>query len=114
MKRLHAATVHANPRGGAADSSSSEGYPDDIEAEANSYFHQLFAEQLSMDAMIQMLARFSRSSDSRSVYKNFELIFLPQFTFTRNTLASCSMAAVFCLMFFDTCTRLFYRSGLGL
>ncbi|CAN6460845.1 unnamed protein product [Victoria cruziana] len=67
MKRLHAATVHANPRGGAADSSSSEGYPDDIEAEANSYFHQLFAEQLSMDAMIQMLARFSRSSDSREL-----------------------------------------------
>ncbi|KAF3780626.1 CCR4-NOT transcription complex subunit 1 [Nymphaea thermarum] len=67
MKRLHAATIHANPRGGAADSSSPEGYPDDIEAEANSYFHQLFAEQLSMDAMIQMLARFSRSSDSREL-----------------------------------------------
>ncbi|XP_031484449.1 uncharacterized protein LOC116253657 isoform X2 [Nymphaea colorata] len=67
MKRLHAATVHANPRGGAADSSSPEGYPDDIEAEANSYFHQLFSEQLLMDAMIQMLARFSRSSDCREL-----------------------------------------------
>ncbi|XP_010258903.1 PREDICTED: CCR4-NOT transcription complex subunit 1 isoform X3 [Nelumbo nucifera] len=74
MKKLHAASVHTNPRlqnGGTTDSSTSDGYADDIEAEANSYFHQMFSGQLSIDAMVQMLARFKESSDKReqSIYE---------------------------------------------
>ncbi|GAV69286.1 Not1 domain-containing protein/DUF3819 domain-containing protein [Cephalotus follicularis] len=65
MERLH---VDSNPKlqnGGAADSSTPDGYGDDIEAEANSYFHQMFSGLLTNDAMVQMLARFKESSVRR-------------------------------------------------
>ncbi|KAF8379221.1 hypothetical protein HHK36_028651 [Tetracentron sinense] len=68
MTRLHVATTHANPRlqnGGATDSSASDRYADDIEAEANSYFNQIFNGQLTIDAAVQMLARFKESSEKR-------------------------------------------------
>lgn len=45
----------------------SEGVSDDVDAEVNTYFHQMFSGQLTIDAMIQMLARFKESSDPRSV-----------------------------------------------
>ncbi|KAJ4956450.1 hypothetical protein NE237_013233 [Protea cynaroides] len=67
MKKLHLASMHTNPRlrnGGAAESVS-DGYADDIEAEANLSFHQMFSGQLTIDAMIQMLARFKESPDRR-------------------------------------------------
>ncbi|GFS35543.1 transcription regulator [Actinidia rufa] len=60
--------MNGNPRmknGGASDSSPSDGYADDIEAEANSYFHQMFSGQLTIDTMIQMLARFKESLEKR-------------------------------------------------
>ncbi|KAI3711268.1 hypothetical protein L2E82_41237 [Cichorium intybus] len=50
---------------GGQDSSTSEVYGDDVEAEANSYFQQMFSDQLSIDSMIQMLAKFKESSDKR-------------------------------------------------
>ena len=62
--------MHVNPRipnVGASDSSSSDVYTNDIEDEANSYFHQIFSGQLTIDSMIQMLARFKESSDRRFV-----------------------------------------------
>ncbi|KAK7350377.1 hypothetical protein VNO77_08930 [Canavalia gladiata] len=68
LERLHTAIIDSNPRpqnGAAADSSTSEGYADDIEAEANSYFHQMFSDQLTINAMVQMLARFKESSVKR-------------------------------------------------
>ncbi|XVF79827.1 hypothetical protein PTKIN_Ptkin15bG0021000 [Pterospermum kingtungense] len=68
MERLHATIVDSNPKlqnGGATDSSTSDGYGDEIEAEANSYFHQMFSGQLTIDAMVQMLARFKESSVTR-------------------------------------------------
>ncbi|KAA8515904.1 hypothetical protein F0562_019083 [Nyssa sinensis] len=68
MEKLHITFMHANSRlknGGATDSSTSDGYADDIEAEANSYFQQMFSGQLTIDAMIQMLARFKESSEKR-------------------------------------------------
>ncbi|XP_020519676.1 CCR4-NOT transcription complex subunit 1 isoform X1 [Amborella trichopoda] len=68
LKRLLATTTRVNPRlqsGGVADSSSSEGFPDDVEKEANSYFHQLYTGQLSLDSMVQMLAQFKESSVKR-------------------------------------------------
>ncbi|XVF73469.1 hypothetical protein PTKIN_Ptkin12aG0203600 [Pterospermum kingtungense] len=68
MERLQATIVDSNPKlqnGGATDSSTSDGYGDDIEAEANSYFHQMFSGQLTIDAMVQMLARFKESSVKR-------------------------------------------------
>jgi CCR4-NOT transcription complex subunit 1 len=42
-----------------------EGGSDDIEAHANIYFQQMFSEQISIDAMIQMLARFKESTNKR-------------------------------------------------
>ncbi|XP_059434806.1 uncharacterized protein LOC132167794 isoform X1 [Corylus avellana] len=68
MEKLHVTTMDSNPRlqnGGATDSSTSDGYADDIEAEANSYFHQMFSGQLTIEAMVQMLARFKESSVKR-------------------------------------------------
>ncbi|XWS35646.1 hypothetical protein CRYUN_Cryun20dG0014500 [Craigia yunnanensis] len=68
MERLHATIMDSNPKlqnGGTTDSSTTDGYGDDIEAEANSYFHQMFSGQLTIDAMVQMLARFKESSVRR-------------------------------------------------
>uniref|UniRef100_A0A2N9FJB6 CCR4-NOT transcription complex subunit 1-like n=1 Tax=Fagus sylvatica TaxID=28930 RepID=A0A2N9FJB6_FAGSY len=68
MEKLHATVTDSNPRlqnGGATDSSTSDGYADDIEAEANSYFHQMFSVHLTIDAMVQMLARFKESPVKR-------------------------------------------------
>lgn len=68
MEKLHISFMHANSRpknGAGADSSASDGYADDIESEANSYFHQMFSGQLTIDAMIQMLARFKESPEKR-------------------------------------------------
>jgi CCR4-NOT transcription complex subunit 1 len=45
-----------------------EGGSDDIEAQANIYFHQMFSEQISTDAMIQMLARFKESTNKRCFF----------------------------------------------
>ncbi|CAI9284886.1 unnamed protein product [Lactuca saligna] len=45
--------------------STSKPFEDDIEAEVNSYFHQMFSGQLTVDAMIQMLARYKESSEKR-------------------------------------------------
>ncbi|XP_058085160.1 uncharacterized protein LOC131232729 isoform X2 [Magnolia sinica] len=69
VRRLQASSVHANPRlqnGGATDSSTHDAsYPDGIETEANLYFHRMFSGQLSIDNMVQMLARFKESSEKR-------------------------------------------------
>lgn len=65
---MHASYLHATARlknGGVADSAVSDGYADDIEKEANSYFHQLFSGEQAIDVMIQMLARFKESSEKR-------------------------------------------------
>ncbi|KAI8558960.1 hypothetical protein RHMOL_Rhmol04G0136900 [Rhododendron molle] len=50
--------MNANSRmksSGATDSSPSDGYTDDFEAEASSYFHRMFSGQLTIDAMIKCL-----------------------------------------------------------
>ncbi|KAG0490342.1 hypothetical protein HPP92_007205 [Vanilla planifolia] len=43
----------------------SDGSTDEIEAEANAYFQQMFAGELTIDDMVQMLARFKESSERR-------------------------------------------------
>ncbi|KAJ6722687.1 CCR4-NOT TRANSCRIPTION COMPLEX [Salix koriyanagi] len=68
MERLHVTVMDSSPglqNGSAADSSTPDGFSDDVEAEANSYFHQMFSGQLTIDAMVQMLARFKESSVKR-------------------------------------------------
>lgn len=77
IEKLQAAVIDSSPKlqnGEAANSSASEGYSDDIEAEANSYFHQMFSGQLTIEAMVQMLARFKESSVKRYSIENFCLI----------------------------------------
>ncbi|KAL5571856.1 hypothetical protein UlMin_021453 [Ulmus minor] len=67
MERLRVTIMDSNPRlqnGGTADSST-DGYADDIESEANSYFHQMFSGQLTIESMVQMLSQFKESSVQR-------------------------------------------------
>lgn len=47
------------------DTPSSEGYAQEIESEANSYFQKMFSGQLTIDVMVQMLTRFKESSLKR-------------------------------------------------
>ncbi|VAI11395.1 unnamed protein product [Triticum turgidum subsp. durum] len=49
----------------ARDIPTSEGGSDDVEVEANAYFHQMFSGQINIDVMIQMLTRFKESPDKR-------------------------------------------------
>ncbi|XP_075501008.1 uncharacterized protein LOC142539437 isoform X2 [Primulina tabacum] len=68
MEKLHSTSMRGNTRlkeGGTADSTSSDSYADDIEKEANSYFHQMFSGLLAIDAIIQMLTRFKESPERR-------------------------------------------------
>ncbi|KAL0547689.1 hypothetical protein IC582_012113 [Cucumis melo] len=68
MEKLQDAVLESNPKlqnGEASDVPATEGYTDDIEAEANSYFQQMFSGQLTIEAMVQMLARFKESSVKR-------------------------------------------------
>lgn len=69
MEKLHDAVLESNPKlqnGDAPDAPGAEGgYTDDIEAEANSYFQQMFSGQLTIEAMVQMLSRYKESSVKR-------------------------------------------------
>uniref|UniRef100_A0A2P2MSE8 CCR4-NOT transcription complex subunit 1 n=2 Tax=Rhizophora mucronata TaxID=61149 RepID=A0A2P2MSE8_RHIMU len=70
FERLHVTIMdsNSNPRlqnGSSTDSPIPDGFSDDVEEEANSYFHQMFSGLLSIDAMVQMLARYKESSVRR-------------------------------------------------
>ncbi|KAM7476295.1 hypothetical protein LguiB_023538 [Lonicera macranthoides] len=69
IEKLNGTFMHASSRtkngAGTADSSTSDGYAEDVEAEANSYFHQMFSGQLTIDSMVQTLARFRESTEKR-------------------------------------------------
>ncbi|KAG1360952.1 hypothetical protein COCNU_09G004150 [Cocos nucifera] len=71
IKRLH---VSSNPKiqSAVTDAATSDGSSEAIEAEANTYCHQMFSGRLSIDAMVQMLSRFKELSDRRWVteYEN--------------------------------------------
>lgn len=56
--------------------STSKPFEDDIEAEVNSYFHQMFSAQLTVDAMIQMLARYQESSEKRLLSDTINTLYL--------------------------------------
>lgn len=49
------------------DIPTSEGGSDDVEMEANAYFHKMFSGQINIDVMIQMLASFKDSPDKRCI-----------------------------------------------
>ncbi|XP_031390313.1 CCR4-NOT transcription complex subunit 1 isoform X2 [Punica granatum] len=68
LERVCVTLTRSNTRlqnGGANDSSTTEGYGEDIESEANSYFQQMFSGQLTVDSMVQTLTRFKESSVRR-------------------------------------------------
>ena len=65
LNRVEAAYESRTQSSLGRDIPTSEGGSDDIEAQANIYFHQMFSEQISVDAMIQMLARFKESTNKR-------------------------------------------------
>lgn len=60
---MHSNVRVKNPSG--TDSSTVDGYADDVEAEINSLFHQMFSGQVAVDATIHMLARYKESSEKR-------------------------------------------------
>jgi CCR4-NOT transcription complex subunit 1 TTP binding domain len=56
------------------------GATEDVDTEANTYFHQMFSGQLSIEQMVQMLSRFKESSEQRQASVSFcysLLSFLP-------------------------------------
>ena len=64
IEKVNAAILDCNSKlqnGEAKDSSASNAYGEDVEAEANAYFHQMFSGQLSVDAMVQMLSLYKDS-----------------------------------------------------
>ncbi|KAL5812656.1 hypothetical protein ACOSQ3_027606 [Xanthoceras sorbifolium] len=68
LKRVQGVFPHVGPQLQHVDTSdppASDGYADDIEAQANSYFHQTFSGEVAIDVMIQMLSRFKESSEKR-------------------------------------------------
>ena len=80
IEKVNAAILDCNSKlqnGEAKVSSASNAYGDDIEAEANAYFHQMFSGQLSVDAMVQMLSRYKDSSVQR--FDNVKLYIFEKF-----------------------------------
>ncbi|GAB2232300.1 hypothetical protein Drorol1_Dr00011332, partial [Drosera rotundifolia] len=68
IERLRISLLNANSsqqNEGVNDSPSPVIFAEDIESEANSYFQRMFAEQLTIDEMVQMLGRFKESSNKR-------------------------------------------------
>ncbi|KAF8103354.1 hypothetical protein N665_0188s0292 [Sinapis alba] len=64
IEKVNSAILDCNSKlqnGEAKDSSVPNAYGDDVEEEANAYFHQMFSGQLSVDAMVQMLSRYKDS-----------------------------------------------------
>ncbi|KAF3523583.1 hypothetical protein F2Q69_00048859 [Brassica cretica] len=64
MEKVNSAILDCNSKlqnGEAKDSSVPSPYGEDVEEEANAYFHQMFSGQLSVDAMVQMLSRYKES-----------------------------------------------------
>ncbi|KAL0866576.1 hypothetical protein Bca101_045694 [Brassica carinata] len=64
IEKVNSAILDCNSKlqnGEAKDSSVPNAYGDDVEEEANAYFHQMFSGQLSVDAMVQMLSRYKES-----------------------------------------------------
>ncbi|KAI4323631.1 hypothetical protein L6164_023222 [Bauhinia variegata] len=60
--------MDSNPRfqsGGTTDSSTSDGHVDDIDAEANFHFPQMFWGQIVIDSMVPLLFQFKESSVNR-------------------------------------------------
>ncbi|KQJ97773.1 hypothetical protein BRADI_3g33190v3 [Brachypodium distachyon] len=67
LSRVEAAYESRNHGAVGRDIPPPEGGSDDIEAQANLYFHQMFAGEISIDGLIQMLARFKESTNNREV-----------------------------------------------
>ncbi|KAK3001360.1 hypothetical protein RJ639_021139, partial [Escallonia herrerae] len=65
LKMLHESSRHGLRMHNVGDCHPSTSDGSDIQADANSYFQHLFSGQLSIDAMVQMLASFKESSESR-------------------------------------------------
>ncbi|XP_022553233.2 CCR4-NOT transcription complex subunit 1 isoform X1 [Brassica napus] len=64
IEKVNSAILDCNSKlqnGEAKDSSVPSPYGEDVEEEANAYFHQMFSGQLSVDAMVQMLSRYKDS-----------------------------------------------------
>lgn len=65
LKMLQTTSTTKSQSPSIKEPTNSEGNTDDIETEANAYFHQMFSGQLTIDAMVQMLARYKESPEKR-------------------------------------------------
>lgn len=78
IEKLDVTHMRANSRmkiGGGSDSTA-DSYAEDVETEANLYFHQMFSGELSIDATIQMLTRSKESTEKRYVSSSVKYISL--------------------------------------
>ncbi|XP_074382310.1 uncharacterized protein LOC141724188 isoform X2 [Apium graveolens] len=74
IEKLNLTIIHSNIRvkdPSDTDSATVDRNADDVEAEINSLFHQMFSGQVAVEAAIQMLARYKESSEKReqSIYE---------------------------------------------
>lgn len=72
MSSLPISSYRGSPEVGAEQPGTTE----DVDAEANTYFHQMFSGQLSIEQMVQMLSRFKESADQRQALYFFLLLLL--------------------------------------
>lgn len=64
---------------GGSDSSTPEVYAEDIEAEVNTYFQQMFSAEMTVEAVVDMLARFKESPERRFIF--YWVLLIPFFFF---------------------------------
>ncbi|XP_076917682.1 uncharacterized protein LOC143577845 isoform X1 [Bidens hawaiensis] len=68
LEKLHLKVTNNSSRmrnNGGPDSSTPEVYAEDVEAEVNTYFQQMFSAEMTVEAVVDMLARFKESPERR-------------------------------------------------
>lgn len=64
-QRAFDAAAQANPRLRSAEQTPAESFAADVEEEANSYFQKIYTGQHSIEEIVDMLKRFSKSQVAR-------------------------------------------------
>jgi CCR4-NOT transcription complex subunit 1 len=68
LEKLHISIIDSNPslqNSGTTDSSASNGFPKDVEDEANNIFQDMFHDKIPVPNVVQRLIRFKESSVKR-------------------------------------------------
>jgi CCR4-NOT transcription complex subunit 1 len=71
ISKLTSSLPVSSYRGASEVGAEQPGATEDVDAEANTYFHQMFSGQLSIEQMVEMLSRFKESSEQRQASISF-------------------------------------------